>query len=921
MTHDQIRTVLEAVLREMGVADPRVHLERPRDPTHGDVATNVAMTLASTLRRPPRAIAQEIQERIPQGTGGIASVEVAGPGFLNFRLTTSAVGEVVGRILNEGSDFGRSKTGANQPVVVEFVSANPTGLLHLGHGRQAALGDAVCSLLEWTGWKVHREFYYNDAGRQIERLAESVRARYLQGLGLEAAVPEDGYHGSTVTDVAQEFLAAEGDRWREDPSGEGLSRMRRFAVERLRREQDRDLNGFRVHFDEYYLESSLYDDGRVDETVQRLRKTGLVFEQDGAVWLRTSEFGDQKDRVMIKSDGSATYFLPDVAYHVTKWERGFHHAINVQGADHHGTVARVRAGLQALGLPEGYPEYILHQMVTVEQGGQEVKFSKRAGDYLTLRDLVEEVGVDVTRYFFLMRKPEAHLVFDLDWARDQSDKNPVYKAQYAHARVCSILRRAGLGNGSGGDEGSDLQGAELGLLAQDSERELIQTLGEFPALVERAAAARAPHLVCDYLEQTAGQVNAWYHAGNPTRNPELAVLHPDPRLRRARLALTEAVRIVLASALSVLGIHAPERMERAPDEDRSHEDPSDEAAAAPGGMDYRSAGVDLDRAERAKEGIRDLVDATRDRWTLSGMGSFGGLYAVPDDAVRPVLVSSADGVGTKLKVAFLTGIHDSVGQCLVNHCVNDILVQGARPLFFLDYLATGEVEEGMVESVVAGIARACRENGCALLGGETAQMPDFYAPGEYDLAGFIVGLVDRDRLLDGSRVREGDVLVGMGSSGLHTNGYTLARRIVFERAGLGVDDPFPEMDESVGSVLLRVHRSYLPALTPEVEEGTVRALAHITGGGIPGNLPRVLPEGLGARIRTDSWEIPTVFRILAELGGVARDEMFRVFNMGVGMVAVVAPDEAEALVNRLRDRGERAWILGEITGSGSVEID
>ena len=596
MTHEQIRTVLEDVLRDMGVEDPCIHLERPRDPTHGDVASNVAMTLAGTLRRPPREIAQEIQRRIPADTPGVASVEVAGPGFLNFRLTTSAVGEVVGRILKEGKGFGRSETGADRGVMVEFVSANPTGLLHLGHGRQAALGDAICSLLEWTGWRVHREFYYNDAGRQIERLALSVRARYLQELGQDVPVPEDGYHGSTVTEIAREFLAAEGDRWRDDPEGEGLEAMRRLAVQRLREEQDRDLNGFRVHFDEYYLESSLYDEGRVDETVRRLRETGLVFEHEGAVWLRTSEFGDQKDRVMIKSDGSATYFLPDVAYHLTKWERGYQHAINVQGADHHGTVARVRAGLQALGLPEGYPEYVLHQMVTVEQGGEEVKFSKRAGDYLTLRDLVDEVGVDVTRYFFLMRKPEAHLVFDLDWARDQSDKNPVYKAQYAHARVCSILRRATgeAGQGPGGEagggadrlgegDGTPWADPDLSLLAEDSERELIQTLGEFPALLERAAAARAPHLVCDYLEQTAGQVNAWYHAGNPTRNPALAVLHPDPALRRARLALTEAIRTVLASALGVLGIHAPERMERATEEEDDAGGPSESGEAVASG--------------------------------------------------------------------------------------------------------------------------------------------------------------------------------------------------------------------------------------------------------------------------------------------------------------------------------------------------
>jgi arginyl-tRNA synthetase len=565
MGEQAVRALVQEALRDMGVDDPQVHLERPRDPSHGDLATNVAMTLSSTLRRPPRAIAEEIAGRIPAGAAGVDAVEVAGPGFLNFRLSVGAVAGTVAEILAAGRSYGRSEgpeAAGTGPIVVEFVSANPTGLLHLGHGRQAALGDAICSLLEWTGWTVHREFYYNDAGRQIERLAESVRARYQQHLGQEVPVPEDGYHGSTVAEIAGELADSDGDRWLDDPDGEGLERMRRFAVARLREEQDRDLNAFRVHFDEYFLESSLYDEGRVDATVEALRETGLVYEREGAVWLRTSELGDQKDRVMIKSDGSPTYFLPDVAYHLVKWERGFRHAINVQGSDHHGTVARVRAGLRALGLPEGYPEYVLHQMVTVEQGGKEVKFSKRAGDYVTLRDLVEEVGVDVTRYFFLMRKPEAHLVFDLDWARDQSDKNPVYKAQYAHARMCSILRKAQA-------EGRDIlpADADLSRLQLDAERELIQQLGEFPALVSRAAAARAPHLMCDYLEQTAGQVNAWYHAGNPTRNPDLAVLHDDAGLRGARLALTRAVRVVLAGALTILGLEAPERMERPPEDE------------------------------------------------------------------------------------------------------------------------------------------------------------------------------------------------------------------------------------------------------------------------------------------------------------------------------------------------------------------
>lgn len=556
MAEQRVRALVEEALREMGAGDAAVHLERPRDPDHGDLATNVAMTLASTLGRPPREIAEEIASRIPTGTG-IDAVEVAGPGFLNFRLSAGAVAGVLDRILEADGAYGRGDEGADTPVVVEFVSANPTGLLHLGHGRQAALGDAISTLLEWRGWKVHREFYYNDAGRQIERLAESFRARYHQHFGRDVPVPEDGYRGGIVAELAAELAEGEGDRWLEDPDGEGLARMRSFAVRRLREEQDRDLERFRVHFDAHFLESSLYDEGRVDATVEALRETGLVFEEDGAVWLRTTEFGDQKDRVMIKSDGSATYFLPDVAYHMTKWERGFRHAINVQGSDHHGTVDRVRAGLRALGLPEGYPEYVLHQMVTVEQGGREAKFSKRAGDYVTLRDLLDRVGVDVTRYFFLMRKAEAHLVFDLDHALDQSDKNPVYKAKYAHARMCSIFRKAGVAQDDVAP-GS----AKLELLTEEAERELIQRLGEFPDVVGRAAEARAPHLICDYLEQTAGQVNSWYHAGNPTRNPELAVLVDDPDLRGARLALTRAIRIVLRNGLTLLGLEAPERMER-----------------------------------------------------------------------------------------------------------------------------------------------------------------------------------------------------------------------------------------------------------------------------------------------------------------------------------------------------------------------
>ncbi len=562
MAHEAIRAALTAALAEMGVAEAEVHLERPRDPSHGDVATNVAMALARSLGRPPRDIAAEIAEHMDLEAAGVSAVEVAGPGFLNFRLTTGAVAGALDDIVRQDRAYGRSGTGSGEHVMVEFVSANPTGPLHLGHGRQAALGDAIASLLEWTGWTVHREFYYNDAGLQMERLAASVRARYLQHFGRDVQVPEDGYQGEYVRDVAAALARDVGDRYVDDDGPKTLDAMRRFAVEALRAEQDRDLAAFRVRFDRYFLESSLYEDGKVERTLSALRATGLVYEEDGAVWLRTTRFGDQKDRVMVRRNGAPTYFVPDVAYHMDKWERGFLRVVNVQGSDHHGTVPRVRAGLRALGLPEGYPEYVLHQMVTVVRGGEEVKLSKRAGSYTTLRELVDEVGVDVARYFFQMRKPDAHLVFDLDVALDRSDKNPVYKVQYAHARICSIFARAGIAVG-----GLDPGGADLSVLTHELERELIKRLAEFPATVERAASQSAPHLVCDYLDQTAGAANSWYHAGNPTRDPELAVLHADPTLRAARLVLADAVRVVLRNGLTVLGIDAPARMTRAEADD------------------------------------------------------------------------------------------------------------------------------------------------------------------------------------------------------------------------------------------------------------------------------------------------------------------------------------------------------------------
>jgi len=570
MAAERIRSAVTAVLAEMGVEGVEIHLERPRDPDHGDLASNVAMTLAGRLKRAPRQIAEEIAGALDLQAAGITAVEIAGPGFLNFRLSDDSVAGVLGEIVAANEGWGRSDAGQNAKVVVEWVSANPTGPLHLGHGRQAALGEAISSLLEWTGWSVHREYYYNDSGKQMERLALSVWARYQQLLGEEVAVPEDGYQGDYVLDVARTVQEEFGDRFRGDDSAEALDEMRRIGVRELRAEQDQDLLEFGVKFDEYFLESSLYESGQVDRTVERLRETGLVYEKDDATWLKTTEFGDDKDRVMLRGDGTATYFLPDVAYHLGKWERGYHTAINVQGADHHGTVARVRAGVQALGLPEGYPEYVLHQMVRVERDGAEVKFSKRAGSYTTIRDLVNEVGVDVTRYFFQMRKPEGHLVFDLDAALDQSDKNPVYKVKYAHARMHSICARAGVE-----PDQITAEGVDLGLLGDDLERELIKQLGEFPDWIARSADARAPHLLCDYLEQTAGAVNSWYHAGNPSQNPELSVLVDDPELRSARLVLVRATQIVLRNGLQLLGLQAPERMDRAPADDAAAASSSD----------------------------------------------------------------------------------------------------------------------------------------------------------------------------------------------------------------------------------------------------------------------------------------------------------------------------------------------------------
>ena len=523
-----------------------VELERPRDPAHGDVATNLALVLAKTLKAKPRAVAERLVAALELPPGLVRKIDIAGPGFINFFLAEAELAGVLETVLAAGERYGRSDAGLGKPVNVEFVSANPTGPLHVGHGRQAALGDAIASLLDWTGWRVTREFYYNDGGAQIMQLARSVQARIGERHGRPAAVPEGGYHGEYIRDIAERYLAAHPT----DPEGADLDQVRRFAVQELRKEQDADLQALGVRFDVYFLESSLYTTSKVERTMGRLVAAGHTYEKDGALWLKTTDFGDDKDRVMRKraeKGGEYTYFLPDVAYHVDKWERGFARAINVQGADHHSTVTRVRIGLQALelGIPAGYPEYVLHQMVTVMKGGAEMKLSKRAGSYLTVRELVDEVGRDAVRYFFLMRRGDSHLVFDVDLAKSQTEENPVFYVQMAHARLSGIFRVAGRA-----PQTASPNGVNLAALDEPEELLLLKQLADFPSLVAGAAAALEPHRVTGYLEGLARLTHAWYHKYRVLEEPEEA----------ARLVLARAVRQVLANGLSLMGVGAPDRM-------------------------------------------------------------------------------------------------------------------------------------------------------------------------------------------------------------------------------------------------------------------------------------------------------------------------------------------------------------------------
>ena len=546
-------------LKHQGVLPADLQLTIKVDPTkdkaHGDYATNLALMLAKPAGKNPRELASALIAALPE-SDAIQKTEIAGPGFINFFAAADAAAQIVAQVLDSGDAFGRSLVGKGEKVQVEFVSANPTGPLHVGHGRGAAIGDCLSRLLEATGYDVTREFYYNDAGAQIANLARSVQAR-AKGLGPDdASWPEDGYRGEYITDVANDYLAgktvtADDREVTAKANPDDLEAIQEFAVAWLRREQDLDLKAFGVEFDVYFLESSLYQDGKVDETVEKLVANGHTFEEDGAMWLRTTDFGDDKDRVMRKREGGYTYFLPDVAYHLNKWQRGFTTVINEQGADHHSTVTRVRAGLQALeaGIPKGWPDYVLHQMVMVTRSGVEVKLSKRAGSYVTVRDLIDEVGRDATRFFLAARRADSQLTFDIDLARSQSNDNPVYYIQYAHARVSSMLRKA-----EAADQPFDhaLALANLALLNSDQEKAVLNRLARYPEVVQNAARNREPQQVAQYLLDLAGDFHTCYNA--------VKVMVDDDTLRNVRLALGLATRQVLRNGLDLMGVSAPEEM-------------------------------------------------------------------------------------------------------------------------------------------------------------------------------------------------------------------------------------------------------------------------------------------------------------------------------------------------------------------------
>lgn len=542
-----------------------IKIDATRDTKHGDYASNIALVLAKGAGKKPRELAELIADKL-SAVAIVNKIEIAGPGFINFFLAPSSQLQIVADVVEQGEQYGNSSSANQsnqaQSIQIEFVSANPTGPLHIGHGRGAAVGDSICRLLESSGNKVTREFYYNDAGAQIDNLAKSVQLR-CKGLGPDSdAWPEDGYRGDYIIDVAKSYMNAEeicaaDSAVTGKADAEDIIAIREFSVAYLRREQDADLSAFDVNFDVFSLESALYTNGKVEQTVQALIDSGKTYEKDSALWLKTSDYGDDKDRVMRKTDGGYTYFVPDVAYHQEKWQRGFARVINEQGADHHSTITRVRAGLQALdiGIPEGWPEYVLHQMVTVMKGGEEVKISKRAGSYVTLRDLIDEVGRDATRYFLCARRPDTQITFDIDLALQKNNENPVYYIQYAHARVCSAQEMA-IEKYNSIDTALGLN--NLDRLEQEAEIELAKTIAQYPERRRNAATELAPHNIAGYLRELAAALHGWYATGN--QNHELQWLVSDDKLRNARLCLAEAARQTIHNGLWILGVSAPKKM-------------------------------------------------------------------------------------------------------------------------------------------------------------------------------------------------------------------------------------------------------------------------------------------------------------------------------------------------------------------------
>jgi len=544
-----ISSALDQILDDSSAID--IHIERPKTLEHGDYSTNIALQLTKILKKNPREIAQLIIEKVGLDPS-IDRLEIAGPGFINFYLSAAGKSSIIKNIFTQSINYGHNEAGKNQKLQVEFVSANPTGPLHIGHGRGAAIGDSLARIMQANGWDVTREFYYNDAGQQINNLALSVQSR-IKGIEPDDTnFPEDGYRGEYILEIADAYsncktVEVDGEIVKSNGNPDDVENIKKFSVAFLRKEQNIDLDAFQTTFDVFTLESTFYQNKDVEKVLDLLEKNGFSYKKDDATWLKTTTFGDDKDRVMIKTDGSYTYFVPDVAYHLNKWERGFVRVINEQGADHHSTITRVRAGLQGLNLsiPKNWPEYVLHQMVTVTKNNQEVKISKRAGSYVTLRDLIDEVGSDATRYFLLARKPDSQLIFDIDLAKSQTNDNPVYYIQYAHARICAVLNQVLMTK-------EDLHNFDESLLTSTHEHQLIKRLSEFPEIILLSASESSPHYIATFLKDLAADFHSYYNANK--------FLSDDKALQNARLALIGATKIVIKNGLQLLGISAPEKM-------------------------------------------------------------------------------------------------------------------------------------------------------------------------------------------------------------------------------------------------------------------------------------------------------------------------------------------------------------------------